>query len=104
MSNDPRGWFKKYGNDYVVNDGYYVSLLKVANNEKGYKSIERKDLRRGDIVQVKISFAPYRLGSKAAGIRPQLEELMVIRGATEIVSLKVILKVKAIIPILPNFS
>lgn len=88
-SNDPRGWYKQYAYGYIADDSYYLSILKAANNDKGYERIRRSDLRRGDVVQAKISFAPYRFGSKAAGIHSQLEELMVIRGARDIVSLEV---------------
>src|ERR1700761_9262094 len=87
--NDPRGWFANSAPGYVVDDDYHLSLLKVANDDVGYTRISRDQLRRGDIVQAKVSFAPYMIPSKAAGLNINLEELMVIRGGNELVMLRV---------------
>jgi hypothetical protein len=87
--NDPRGWFKDHGVGYVQDDDYYLSILRAASNEKGYEKISRDGLRRSDVVQAKVTFDPYRVGTKIAGIRLQLEELMVIRSARDGIVIKV---------------
>jgi hypothetical protein len=86
---DPRGWFKTYATGFVLDDDHHVSILRVAPNAKGYEKITRSDLRRGDIVQAKVSFDAYKFRSQSAGVRIQLEELMVLRGAREMVYMTV---------------
>jgi hypothetical protein len=88
-SYDPLGWYDKHAPGFINDDEYHLSILRAAPNAKGYDKISRRELKKGDIVQAKVSFDPYRIGSSSAGIILQLEELMVIRSAGDLVTLKV---------------
>jgi hypothetical protein len=44
VAEDPYGWYKKFGDGFVADDDFHLSILRASPNEKGYERIERKDL------------------------------------------------------------
>ena|SRR5215472_9452849 len=93
--NDPKGWFRKYARDYVLDVDEHARFLRITDTGEKLEPIDCKKLHSGDIVQIRVTFEPYqsRLPKQddyIGGIRMLMHEVVRIRGHNEIISLQVI--------------
>jgi hypothetical protein len=92
--NDPKEWIRKYAREYILDIDEHTRFLRINDTDNTCEHMDRQKLHAGDIVQIRVTFEPYRVqppqkDEYIGGIRMFMHEVVLIRAYNEIFSLQV---------------